>query len=232
MLINGHHLHVECHGPQDGPPVILLHHGLGSVRAWKSNIPDLAAAGFRVIAYDRWGYGKSDPRQQLGQPCFADDLADLCALMQTIGVSRAALVGHSDGGTIALYFAAANPRQVSHLIVVAAHIYVEPKMLPGLQAIRYMYENDPDFRRKFIRQHGEKAESVFKNWHDGWYRVEHLAWDMRPILGKIACRTLVIQGEEDEHALGKVRETEAGSDPCNADEPRTRPDPHEGDPDA
>lgn len=200
MLIRGHNLHVELHGAPDAPPVILLHHGLGSVRAWKSNIPDLAAAGFRVIAYDRWGYGKSDARPSLGQPYFADDLVDLEQLMSQLEINQAALIGHSDGGTIALYFAAANPQRVTRLVVVAAHIYVEPKMQPGMQMIRHTFENDPDFRGKFFHQHGEKAPSVFKNWYDGWYKVEHLAWDMRPTLSRITCPTLVVQGKDDEHA--------------------------------
>jgi pimeloyl-ACP methyl ester carboxylesterase len=200
MLINGHNLNVETYGPANGPAVVLLHHGLGSIRAWKANTPILASAGMRVIVYDRWGYGKSDPRPELGQPTFKADQADLLSLLDELQVGQAALVGHSDGGTIAMYFSAAHAGRVTKLVTVAAHIYVEPKMEPGLEMIRLMYENDPGFQRKFTRQHGEKAGQVFKNWYDGWLREENLTWDMRPLLGDIACPTLVIQGEQDEHA--------------------------------
>ena len=55
MLVNGHDLYVERHGPEDGPAVLLLHHGLGSVRAWKEQIPVLVQAGYQVVAYDRSG---------------------------------------------------------------------------------------------------------------------------------------------------------------------------------
>jgi pimeloyl-ACP methyl ester carboxylesterase len=200
MLINGHNLNVETYGPVNGQAVLLLHHGLGSIRAWKANIPALAAAGSRVIAYDRWGYGKSDPRAELGQPYFAADQADLLSLMDELHLEQVVLVGHSDGGTIALYFAAAQVVRVMKLVVVAAHIYVEPKMQPGLEMIRATYESDPDFQRKFRRQHGEKAGQVFQSWYSGWLRTDNLSWDMRPLLGGITCPTLVIQGEQDEHA--------------------------------
>ena len=64
MLVNGHNLHVEQYGPENGPAVVLLHHGLGSVQAWKAQTQALVQAGYRVVVYDRWGYGKSDPRPQ------------------------------------------------------------------------------------------------------------------------------------------------------------------------
>jgi len=200
MLINGHKLNVESHGPDNGPAVVLLHHGLGSIRAWKANVPALAAAGLHVIAYDRWGYGKSDARAELGQPYFDADQADLLSLLDELQLGQAALVGHSDGGTIAMYFAAAHPERIAKLVTVAAHIYVEPKMQAGPEMIRATYENDPDFQRRFTRQHGEKAGQVFQNWYGGWFRTDNLSWDMRPVLSNITCPTLVIQGEQDEHA--------------------------------
>jgi pimeloyl-ACP methyl ester carboxylesterase len=195
-----HQLHVEEYGPEQGEPVFLLHHGLGSTRSWKEQIPAMSEAGLRVIVYDRWGYGKSDPRPRLDVPDFKDDLDDLARLLDQSGLERAALVGHSDGGTIALYFAAGNPRRVTKIVTIAAHIYFEPKMLPGIEGIHYTYDHDPDFQRKFARQHGTKAEDVFNHWYYGWKKPEHLSWDMRSVIPRISCPTLVIQGSEDEHA--------------------------------
>ena len=96
--------------------------------------------------------------------------------------TRAALVGHSDGGTIALYFAAQYPDQVTCLVTVAAHIYVEPKMEPGILGIQQAFETDEHFRTGLRYAHGAKYESVFHNWFDGWHRIESLSWDMRPII--------------------------------------------------
>ena len=180
--------------------MVLLHHGLGSTRAWRRQMHPLAEAGFRTIAYDRWGYGKSDPRPQLSMPRFDDDQYDLLALMSRLNLEQASLVGHSDGATIALYFAASHPERVVSLVTIAAHIYMEAKMQAGIWGVRQMFQNDDEFLRRFQRLHGEKYQQVFDNWFYGWTKAEHLSWDMRPVLGQIRCPALVIQGLEDEHA--------------------------------
>jgi len=198
--IHGHRLYVEIHGTADRPAVILLHHGLGSTRAWKRQIPALVRAGYRAIAYDRWGYGKSEGRTALSAPTFVEDQQDLLALMDLLELAQAALIGHSDGGTIALYFAAAHPDRVACLVTLAAHVYVEAKMETGIWGVRYTYEKDAEFRKRLRRVHGEKYERLFFNWFEAWARSEHRAWDMRPLLSSISCPALVIQGEDDEHA--------------------------------
>ena len=200
LVINGHQLYVITRGPEDGPAVVLLHHGLGFARAWRRQAPALATAGYHVILYDRWGYGKSAPRPALSLPCFEDDQSDLLTLLDNMGIKRAALIGHSDGGTIALYFAAAHPERVACLATIAAHIYVEPKMGIGIVGVRQAFENDADFRQRFQRAHGKQYQQVFDNWFNGWSKPEHLSWDMRPVLRQIHCPVLVIQGLEDEHA--------------------------------
>ncbi len=198
--INGHEINVIQSGPLDGPAVILLHHGLGSARSWRKQIPALAAAGFRVIAYDRWGYGKSEGRPALSMPHFEEDRQDLQALLDALDINRAALVGHSDGGTIALHFAASNPDCVERLVSIAAHVYVEPKMRLAIDRIRQGFDQDMDFRQRFQRVHGEKYRKLLFDWYTGWTRPENLGWDMRPLLKKISCPTLVVQGLEDEDA--------------------------------
>jgi pimeloyl-ACP methyl ester carboxylesterase len=200
MLVNGRNLNVEHNGPENGPVVVLLHHGLGSVRAWRGQIPVLVEAGFHVIAYDRWGYGGSDARPGLDLPTFTVDLEDLRSLLEQLGIQRTALLGHSDGGTIALYYSARHPMQVSCLVTVAAHIYVEPKMEPGILGVKQAFETDERFRMGMQSAHGDKYEAVFHYWFDGWHRIESLTWDMRPVLGQIRCPALIVQGEEDEHA--------------------------------
>ncbi len=200
MKVNNHHLHIETHGPEGAPVVVFLHHGLGSTRAWRGQVPAFVEAGYRVIVYDRWGYGQSDPRPQLDVPGFEDDLADLKETLERLNVERSTFVGHSDGGTLALYYAVRYPERVSVMVTVAAHIYLEPKMEPGILSIKAAFENDERFRKGLQRVHGEKFESVFWNWFNGWHKPEALHWDMRPLLKKISCPVLIVQGEEDEHA--------------------------------
>jgi pimeloyl-ACP methyl ester carboxylesterase len=209
--VNGHNLYVELTGPSNGPAVVLLHHGLGSVRAWYGQILALTEAGFRVLAYDRWGYGGSDTRLGLDVPTFSDDLKDLGSLLDFLGINQSALVGHSDGGTIALYFATEHPDRVSCLVTVAAHIYIEAKMEPGILDIKRAFEVDERFKMGMQFAHGEKYDAVFHNWLNGWYRTESLTWDMSPLLAQIKCPALIVQGEEDEHATPKHAMDIAGS---------------------
>jgi pimeloyl-ACP methyl ester carboxylesterase len=200
MWINNHQLHVETHGPPDGPPLVFLHHGLGSTLAWRRQITDFTRAGYRLLIYDRWGYGRSQDRPHLAVPGFEDDLADLGLLLDAFHLATVTLIGHSDGGSIALYYAAAHPERVTALVTVAAHIYLEPKMEPGIEAIHQAFQSDESFQQGLARVHGEKYASTFYNWYHGWHTPAALDWDMRPLLSGIRCPTLVIQGEEDEHA--------------------------------
>jgi len=203
MLINHHELYIESHGTKTGHPLIFLHHGLGSTRAWRAQISFFVDLGYQVILYDRWGYGKSESRPYLAVPSFKDDLADLKILVETLDLQPATLIGHSDGGSIALYFAVQNPDCVNALVSVAAHIYLEAKMEPGIQGIKQSFDGDLHFRKGLKGAHGEKFETTFLNWFNGWKVPEAVDWDMRPILSGVLCPALVIQGTDDEHATSQ-----------------------------
>lgn len=206
LRVNGHQLYYEDYGKAESPAIVLLHHGLGSTYSWMEQIDSLTVAGFRVIAYDRWGYGHSDPRQSLSLPCFDEDLADLAALFAFLELRRAILVGHSDGGTIALYFAAKNPESTDALVTIAAHIYIEEKMVPSIQVVQKSYLEGLRFKEGLRRLHGEKVEQVFTNWFNGWAKPENFDWDMRPLLKEIRCPSLIVQGMDDEHATPRHAE--------------------------
>ena len=153
-----------------------------------------------LIIYDRWGYGKSEPRSKLSTPYFNEDMQDRLVLLDQINVEQASLVGHSDGGTLALYFSAQYPERVNHLIPVAAHISVEPKMETSVENLRFNDENDERFREALSRIHGDISKAVFYNWYNGWVKGNNRNWDISPILNKITKPTLVIHGTMDEHA--------------------------------
>lgn len=200
VKVHGHRLYYECHGPKDGTPLVLLHHGLGSTRAWKHQVPALAGAGFRVVVYDRWGYGASDPRPRLDVPHFAQDVADLAALLDTSGIVQALLVGHSDGGNVALAFAAAYPQQALAVVAVAAHIYLEDTMPQGIAQVAETYRTHPAVRAALDRAHHGRGEQVFRLWYEAWTQPALKHWDARPQFRAVTCPTLVIQGDADEHA--------------------------------
>jgi len=101
-----------------GPPVLFLH-GLGaSMYAWRKNLAAVAVAGFRVIAFDNRGFGLSDkPPAPYDNAAYAR-LA--IALMDSLEIPDAVLVGHSMGGAIAAEVAIAYPQRVRGLVLVGS----------------------------------------------------------------------------------------------------------------
>ncbi len=213
LPINGRNIYIELYGQAQNSAVIFLHHGLGSTYSWQAQAPVFAGTGYYAIVYDRWGYGKSDPRSSLITTDFKEDLADLAKLLDELAIHRAALIGHSDGGTLALHFAARFPEIVACLITVAAHVYIEEAMNPGILKIHQSFNQNAWFQAGLQRLHGDKTPQVFSNWYDGWVRLENMEWDMRPIIRQIFCPTLVIQGENDEHATPQHARDIAGAIP-------------------
>ena len=100
----------------DGPDVVLLHPGLWDRRTWDRQMTTFPAAGYRVTRYDARGYGAStrpDARPY-------SHVRDLEALIDALGITVAALVGCSMGGSIAIDFALEHPERVWALVPVAA----------------------------------------------------------------------------------------------------------------
>ena len=97
-----------------GVPVVFVHAATGSSRVWEYQRPAFAAGGFRVITFDRRGYGRSvaDPT---GTPGTGAD--DLQALMKQLGIDRFHLVGTAAGGFVALDYALSFPARLRSLVV-------------------------------------------------------------------------------------------------------------------
>ena len=117
-VVNGLTLYYELHGsPSDGPPVVLLHGGVGGIEMFGSNLPALAR-NHRVIAVDLPGHGRStDGDRPLRYETMADDIA---TLLQQLDVSRADVVGYSLGGGVALQMTVRHPEMVRRLVVVSS----------------------------------------------------------------------------------------------------------------
>lgn len=99
----------------DGPAVAFLHPGLWDRRVWEDQLRSLPAAGFRAIRYDARGYGASSFPDEA-----YDEVEDLRGLVDGIGVERAALVGCSMGGNVAIRFTLRYPERVWALVPVAS----------------------------------------------------------------------------------------------------------------
>jgi pimeloyl-ACP methyl ester carboxylesterase len=179
--------------------MLLLHHGLGSVRAWKNQTPAFVAAGWQVVAYDRWGYGRSDPRPAFAVDFLQSDAEEACQLMDELGFDQADVVGHSDGGSLAILLAAARPERIARLVLVAAHIDREAATLDGLRQVAADIRSQP-LRAILRREHGSKAETLAQAWVNRWLDPAMEGMSLASVLPQVQCPTLVIQGDRDEHA--------------------------------
>ncbi|MFK0254266.1 alpha/beta fold hydrolase [Streptomyces sp. NPDC090445] len=100
-------------GPADGPAVVLLHSSVCDRRMWQAQWGPLAEAGFRVVRMDFRTCGETPPATA---PYRDED--DVLELMDHLGIERAALVGSSYGGRVALQIAARHPGRVTRLALV------------------------------------------------------------------------------------------------------------------
>ena len=110
--------------PGAAPPVVYLHEGLGSARQWR-DLP--ARIGYRAFAYSRLGYGRSAPTSLPRPLDYMEREAKefLPRVLDALGLERAVLFGHSDGGSIALLTAAMHPARVEALVREAPHVFLE-----------------------------------------------------------------------------------------------------------
>lgn len=183
------------------PVLVLLHEGLGSISMWRDFPEALSrACGLPLLAYDRPGHGRSGPLDGPRPPDFLELEAceTLPALLRETAIERPVLVGHSDGGTIALLFAAAFPATPPACIVLAAHVMLEPRTRAGVAAAARRWREDGDFRRRLSRHHDAPAPMV-EEWARVWLSEEKSAWTMVPALSSILCPLLAIQGADDAH---------------------------------
>jgi len=188
------------------PLVVFLHEGLGSLSMWKDFPQRLCdAAGCRGLVYSRPGYGSSTPRaaEEVWGLDFMHRQAHevLPALLRALAIDTAAeppwLFGHSDGGSIALLYAARFPSQLAGAIVVAPHILVEELSVRSIDESRRAYL-DTDLRERLARYHDD-PDSAFWGWNRIWLYPPFRDWSIEDEVRAITCPLLAVQGVEDEY---------------------------------
>ena len=182
------------------PTLVLLHEGLGSIATWRDFPGRLAhATGCSALVYSRFGYGNSDPLTAPREVRYMHDeaLIALPELLDQLDIERPILIGHSDGGSIALIHAGAGIRPLAAVVTLAAHVLVEDISIASIAAAKIAYETT-DLRVKLARYHAD-VESAFLGWNRIWLHPEFRGWTIEDYLPRIACPVLAIQGEDDEY---------------------------------
>lgn len=192
---------------RDAPTLVFLHEGLGSVSMWR-DFPEKAAqaTGCAAMVYSRYGHGGSDV---LHEPRAVDymhveALEALPELLDKLGIDDPILVGHSDGGSIALLYAAVRDG-VRGLVLMAPHVFVEDISVQSIVRAKAAFEST-DLCEKLDRHHADAAKT-FRGWNDIWLHPDFRGWNIEEYLPRVYCPVLAIQGFDDEY--GTMAQLEA-----------------------
>ena len=191
--------------PAGAPTLVFLHEGLGCVDLWRG-FPSVLCERLqcRGFAYSRFAYGESTPRPH--QEPFPVDYLEreslevLPSVLNALDIERPWLIGHSDGGTIAMFAAANDPGCARYpgIVVIAPHYKAEDMGIAGIERTRAAYEQG-DLRRRLAKYHRD-VDSAFYGWCHAWLDPARRGWSIEAALKNIACPTLAIQGTQDEYA--------------------------------
>lgn len=215
---NGRNLEYQLILPHqfERPTLVFLHEGLGSVAMWGGFPGRVAAAtGCRTLVYSRYGYGQSDvldaPRTV--RYLHEEALQALPELLNKLEIEKPVLIGHSDGGSIAIIHAGGSQRNVSGLILIAPHVFVEDICVEGAAEVKVAFET-ADLPQKLAKYHREFAKT-FRGWNDIWLSPGFRLWNIEEYLAGIRCPVLAIQGLDDGH--GTLAQVEAIRDQVSGD---------------
>jgi pimeloyl-ACP methyl ester carboxylesterase len=182
-------------------PILLFHDSLGCVDLWRSFPKALASVtGRRVIAYDRLGFGRSDPYPGRLEFGFIGREAQhvVPRLCEQFGVAEFVACGHSVGGGMAVETAAHFPTRCRALVTIAAQAFVEDKTIAGIRIAQRNFQNPANLAR-LAKYHGDKAQWAVDAWIETWLSPEFAHWNLDEALAALHCPVLAVHGEWDEY---------------------------------
>jgi pimeloyl-ACP methyl ester carboxylesterase len=213
VLVDGKRLETLSIEPadKDRMTIVMLHEGLGSVGLWK-NFPQRLASrtGCGILVYSRYGHGSSDKLREKRPVEFMHHEGEvvLPELLEKLNITRPILLGHSDGGSIALIFAGKYPDRPRALILEAPHVFVEDLSVASITQAKVTYLTT-DLPPKLGRYH-QHVDATFWGWNDIWLDPQFRSWNIEEYLPAIRCPILCVQGEEDEYGtIAQVKAIQA-----------------------
>ena len=195
----------QIQGDTRKPILVFLHEALGCIEMWK-NVPNYLCekTGYRGLVYDRIGFGKSSDLNKNRTINYLHDSAlNELPLVLSLAIPNQEyiLVGHSDGGSIALIHASEQPELLKAIITEAAHVFVENETIKGIKLAKSAWlQGKLDGLNRY---HGEKTESLFLAWANTWLNNGFKYWNIEYLLPSINCPIFAIQGSDDQYGTEK-----------------------------
>jgi pimeloyl-ACP methyl ester carboxylesterase len=199
---------IDIPGEPTAPSLLLMHGGLGSAQLWDQFTPKLAAStGCRTVAFSRHGHGWSARPPKPRAPRFMHEEARSVVpeVISRLELGDPILIGHSDGASIALIYAAQH--RVPGLVAIAPHVFVEQICVDEIARARQQFL-DGELRARMASHH-QDVDAAFFGWCDVWLDPEFPRWDIRDLLPRVQAPLLLIQGLHDQYGtLAQLDEIE------------------------
>jgi pimeloyl-ACP methyl ester carboxylesterase len=185
----------------DRTTLVFLHEGLGCIEMWRDFAQKLCdVLQCKGIVYDRTSYGQSSPWPNDPGTRYMEIEADevLPKLLTALAIDDCVLVGHSDGGTIALNYAANDPEPLRAVVTLAAHAVTEPVCVEAIVRARAAWRTG-ELRERLVKYHGDNTDRAFHLWSDAWVAPGFQPMDADARLPRVEVPVQAIQGEDDEY---------------------------------
>lgn len=200
--------------PQDGPTIVMMHEGLGSVSIWR-DFPERLAQATKagVFVFSRAGYGRSSPAL-LPRPVnylHREAVEVLPKVLAAIDFKRGILLGHSDGGSIAaIYAGSVQDHRVRGLVLIEPHFFVEDMNIAAIRKTAETYQSS-SLRSRLAKHHAD-ADATMQGWLDFWLHPQFQSFDIREELRYIRVPILIVKGENDPY--GTIEQVRAAETEC------------------
>jgi pimeloyl-ACP methyl ester carboxylesterase len=197
ITVNGLKLCYEMHG--EGESIVLLHHGFGCLKMWKDIFPPLVQAGYRVVLYDRRGFGQSERPPDfmefyVGDRFREENVKDLEGLLTGLGIGPCHLVGQCEGGVVAVEYAALHPELVRSVVTSSTQCYSTVPMteLNHAKFTKSFDQLDPQLRARYMDWHGQDTRVLFEQFRSYGGEYGSDIFDLRDCLRTVTCPALVL----------------------------------------
>jgi pimeloyl-ACP methyl ester carboxylesterase len=197
VKINNFNIYYEVHG--EGEAIIFMHHGFGCTKIWDKIYPSFVSEGYKVVMFDRRGYGQSEGGEDFFEFYESDryrpeSVEELRLVKEKLGIGPCYLVGQCEGGVVGIDYAIKYPQEVKTLTVASTQCYSEIPMtdLNIIRLVNKFAQLEPELQAKMVSWHGEPAEIKYDQFakQGGAYGTDY--FDLRSILHMVTCPTLVL----------------------------------------